>query len=159
LCTFSRFDPPERARRTYTAAAGCRPPSCAVAAAPEARHWVRREPIVILVLFPWDLEHPSSITVVHHRSPLRAAARRQPVAAARAHTALELPDPQPTAQIRSDPGQPARTGQPPPGRHPFAKEPSCFFRFTSRSARLRVFLADRSRFLRFSPENLGFFSV
>jgi hypothetical protein len=159
LCTSSRFDPPERARLTYAAVAGCRPPSCAVAAAPEARRWVRREPVVVLVLFPWDLEHPSSITVVRRRSPLRTTACRQPVDATRAHTAPELPDPQPTTQIRPDPGQSARTSQPPPGRHPFAKEPSCFFRFTSRSARLRVFLADRSRFLRFSPENLGFFSV
>jgi hypothetical protein len=82
-----------------------------------------------------------------------------PLATTRTRATPEPPDPQPTAQIRSDPGKPARMSQPSSSRHPFAKEPPCFFSFTSRSSHHRVFLAHRSRFLRFSPESLFFFTV
>jgi hypothetical protein len=87
--------------------------------------------------------NPSPCTTAHRLAP--------PLATARTRATPEPPDPQPTAQIRSDPGQLARIGQPSSSCRPFAKEPPCFFSFTSRSSHHRVFLADRSRFLCFSP--------
>jgi hypothetical protein len=69
------------------------------------------------------------------------------------------PDLDPSNQIRQPRVKPATTGQTRLDLGSFAKKTPRFFRFTSRSFHLRVFLAVRSCFFRFNPGSLAFFTV